>query len=88
MVAIPRGSSPTQGPTFLSINTQNSLHETHYELLMGPTRRTTMKVRYTILSGVDITYFHWALPDKKCRPPIEEVGNPDFLSSFKDWKVC
>ncbi len=26
----------------------------------------------------------WALPDKKSPPPIEEVGIPDFLGSFKD----
>ncbi len=23
--------------------------------------------------------FHWALPDKKCPPPIEEVGIPDLI---------
>ncbi len=27
---------------------------------------------------------HWALPDKKCPPPIE-VGIPDLIGSFKDW---
>ncbi len=28
---------------------------------------------------------NWALTDKTCPPPIEEVGILDFLSSFKDW---